>query len=363
MKRLLLLTLILSLALTSLACNFPFPDKSGEKPEMPEYKVDASAQLEYSENGLGLMINDDKKSYSVVSIGNCTDVDVVVPSHHNGLPVVVFGELDSLNIGVFYECDFVKSITLPDTVEVIGYTAIAFCPALEEIILPSSLIDIRSLAIYSCDNLKKIKIPASVAYIQPTSFEFNASLERIEVDFRNPYYKDIDGNLYTKDGKELIKYANGKKDASFKVPVLVEIIGKRAFAGNKNVESISIPWSVKEIGENAFRECSALREVTFSDNSTCYKIGSTAFLGCSSLESIRLPDRLSRIESNTFNGCSSIEYISVGTAVTYIGRRAFEGCKALKTLEYRGQKNRWESIEKEADWYFHMGDYELVFNP
>ena len=80
----------------------------------------------------------------------------------------------------------------------------------------------------------------------------------------NKYYKDIDGNLYTKDGKTLIQYAIGKKDTSFIIPDGVTTIGDWAFGGCRSLTSITIPSSVTSIGNNAFLWCDSLNTVYYT---------------------------------------------------------------------------------------------------
>lgn len=60
----------------------------------------------------------------------------------------------------------------------------------------------------------------------------------IFVDDENPNYQSIDGVLYSKDGKKIIRYAKAKKDTSFDIPDGVTEIGDFAFFGSKNLEII-----------------------------------------------------------------------------------------------------------------------------
>ena len=66
------------------------------------------------------------------------------------------------------------------------------------------------------------------------------------------YYQTIDGNLYSKDGKTLLRYDPGNDSTSFVVPDFVESIGEYAFCACDSLESIIIPESVVNIGDCAF---------------------------------------------------------------------------------------------------------------
>ena len=78
------------------------------------------------------------------------------------------------------------------------------------------------------------------------------------MDVNNQYYKSIDGNLYTKDGKTLIQYAIGNEAISFIIPDSVTSIGDWAFSECTSLASVVIPGSVTSIGKYIFHECTSL---------------------------------------------------------------------------------------------------------
>jgi hypothetical protein len=62
----------------------------------------------------------------------------------------------------------------------------------------------------------------------------------------------IDGVLYSKDGKTLVKYPSAKADKEFSIPSTVTKIAENAFADAKNLERVFIPSSVLEVSQNTF---------------------------------------------------------------------------------------------------------------
>lgn len=101
-------------------------------------------------------------------------------------------------------------------------------------------------------------------------------------------------------------------------------IGEAAFAGNKVLETLSIPESVTVIGKNAFNGCSSLRSVEIGINVS--SIGSAAFANCGSLINVSFLGVLENIESDAFYGApwlnrTDIEYLTVGntTLLRYNG--------------------------------------------
>ena len=63
-----------------------------------------------------------------------------------------------------------------------------------------------------------------------------------------------------------------------------------AFDRNKSLRSVSVPGSVKKIGDRAFADCVNLREVHLEEG--LETIGGNAFTGCISLPELTLPDSI-----------------------------------------------------------------------
>ena len=163
---------------------------------------------------------------------------------------------------------------------------------------------IGNSAFYQHFSLTSIVIPGSVTSIGNYAFNRCSRLTSITVDEGNQYYKSIDGNLYSKDGKKLIQYAIGKKDTHFEIPSSVTSIGDHAFYYCSNLTSIVIPDSVTSIGHYAFYYCSSLTSVTIGNSVT--SIGYSAFSWCRNLTSIFIPDSVTSIRWDAFENCDSL---------------------------------------------------------
>ena len=236
---------------------------------------------------------------SVTSIGdyafyNCTSLtSITIPD-----------SVTSIGDYAFYNCTSLTSITIPDFVTSIGWCAFSGCSSLTSITIPDSVTSIGYYAFYGCSSLTSIIIPDSVTGIDSWAFSRCSSLTSITVDENNKYYKSINGNLYTKDGKTLIQYAIGKEATSFIIPDFVTSIGELAFSNCNSLTSVAIPDSVTSIGYAAFSGCSSLASIAISNSVT--SIGEGAFYGCSSLTSITIPDSVTSIGYAAFSGCSSL---------------------------------------------------------
>ncbi|MGM9970296.1 MAG: leucine-rich repeat domain-containing protein [Anaeroplasma sp.] len=97
-------------------------------------------------------------------------------------------------------------------------------------------------------------------------------------------------------------------------------ISYRGFYDCESLESIIIPNTIVDIGEEAFSNCYNLNTVIFSNKTT--NIGMWAFYNCRSLTSITLP-----------------------STIKSIGSAAFSNCISLSALYYDGDIENWCSIE------------------
>ena len=123
--------------------------------------------------------NRDGKSYTVRAFIRGALTDVEVPAEFRDLPVTAIGER------AFYDCRGLKSVVLPDTVQVIGDDAFSRCidlnvltlgngvvrigksafyrTAIETLTIPDTIEEIGKFAVLSCTALKTVYVPSHVA--------------------------------------------------------------------------------------------------------------------------------------------------------------------------------------------------------
>lgn len=98
---------------------------------------------------------------------------------------------------------------------------------------------------------------------------------------------------------------------SIVLPESVTNIGNGAFAGCVDIE-ILIKGNLVVIGEQAFKNCNRLSEVSFGEGLT--KIGNEAFFGCG-LTEIAFPQSLNEIREDAFSYCEALRTVVLyGTA-------------------------------------------------
>ena len=98
-------------------------------------------------------------------------------------------------------------------------------------------------------------------------------------------------------------------------------MGVSAFNECMSLKEITIPSSVKIIGEKAFRNCSELVSVELPPS--LIRIEEKTFLGCNKLKNIVIPSSVVTIRDGAFLDCQSLESVIIPASVTSIGKEVF----------------------------------------
>jgi len=129
----------------------------------------------------------------------------------------------------------------------------------------------------------------------------------------------------TEIGESAFRDCTGLADMT--IPDSVTVIGTDAFCGCIGLAEVAIPGNVTEIGSGAFSYCNGLTEVTIPDSVT--EIGPETFCGCIGLTGVTIPDSITKIGTEAFSGCTELTDVTIPDSVTEIGAEAFNGCCSL----------------------------------
>ena len=295
------------------------------------------------------------------------------PEKVNGDIVIKNGTTD-ICYGAFYDCDNMKSVSIPDSVVNINNEAFSYCDYLSSVKMSANVKKIGDSAFYSTDiktidlgnkleyigsgafcytELTSVSVPASVKEIGENAF-YIYCLKEITVDSNNSAYSSLNGVLYNKAKTELIKYPENKDTENFSIPETVKTIKDYAFYG-ADFSAISIPASVKEYEGTVFGDCGWLKEINVDSSNAFYSSDNGVFYNKDKSELIKIPQSM---EAETYTiastvktireyagiYCSDIQNLIMSKNVENIGYEAFYNCNGLKTVEL----NNVVSIESDA---------------
>lgn len=114
------------------------------------------------------------------------------------------------------------------------------------------------------------------------------------------------------------------------LPEGLDSIGKEAFQKNFITE-VTIPESVRAIGQSAFYYNQSLKSVTL--NNSIETINRSLFNSCNKLAVVRGGRNVKIVDQSAFAGCDSLRSISDITPVT-INSSAFYNCRKLESLNF-----------------------------
>lgn len=244
--------------------------------------------------------------------------DVVIPATitQNGqsYTVVEVGDNSFGNVANSKANKNITSITLPDTVEVIGDNALRFMDSLSSCILPSSVKTIRSGAFYGNKSLTSIELPGSVREIAAAAFSCCPNLSTINVSEDSIFFASVDGVLYSKDMKELLCYPVGKQEATYTIPSSVIEVQPYAMTGAL-FSTLDIPSSVESIGVGALYQCKNLQALDLPDR---FALNDWVAMDCTALSSVVLGSSVSSLPGSAFSGCKNLKSITAYGDVTSI---------------------------------------------
>lgn len=395
MKKLLtLICALLALLCAFVACNddefsslpntyAPPSESSSQSPNESETSTPEGASI--------LLYVEVDGGYSVKGFApNCETQNLEIPSEYNGKPVVSIAE------EAFYECDFLESVVIPNSVITIENYAFKDCEALTSVTFSEGVEEIGYQA-FSHIGIKSLSIPNSLEGVS-SAFETCVKLESLYIpenckvnfdgsfescyNLKSVYIKNYE-SFFTAGGngeflaKEL--YLNDELVIDVVLEEGIIKIPDNAFVGFTAIKSVSLPSTLDEISYHAFAGTS-LEEVKVAKNAPLTAVDSVAFKCSSSsysdelinikklhvssfmefiaiaskfgdieesyidgkplseIKDVVIPEGVTVILKDTFKGMDQIESITIPSTVTVIHDSAFRDCTGVKKLYFNAEK-------------------------
>ena len=228
------------------------------------------------------------------------------------------------------------------TVTTIGYKAFHLCTQLTSVTLPDTIRVIGDYAFqtgWGQSSITSMNLPEGLEEVGANALYY------VPVDFKLPStLKRIGNSAFAHSGITEIHFGNA-----------IEAVGDRAFNFCKQLVKAELTKETQNC-EGLYLYCDKLAEVTIEDGVTY--IPENCFFDCAAMTSVVLPDSVTELGKSAFYGCdfSSLDFLNTGSvktlgefcfagndnlhdivlpdSVTYVGANQFYWCKYVKTITF-----------------------------
>lgn len=225
-------------------------------------------------------------------------------------------------------------ITIPGSVETIGYGAFSGANLLKTIKIKNGVKKIENSAFSGC-GFDKLKLPASVTEIG--EYCFADTNGNVSVASSNKYYTMYKNGLYTKSHSKLICYPKDK--TKIKIHKDCKELARGVFANSK-LTKVTLPAGLKSLEAGAFTGSENLKSVTIGKNLESFS--TDAFSYCTALKKISIKGKNPNFA--TYKGCL---YNKDKTHIIYYpeGMKKVKVNKKTTTFDYVPISYRYFEVE------------------
>jgi hypothetical protein len=213
-----------------------------------------------------------------------------------------------LEAETFGSCTSLKSISIPAPIEFIGgYCFLVFRVGrtrpsrLEKVTIESGskLRELADFAFAHCERLRSICLPDSLELIGIAAFADCREVRSISIPRLVQVLRDE--SFSGCDSLQAVSFAAGSQ---------LRRIGDRVFMHCRLLKSVTVPSNVEAIGELCFSNCVNLETVVFEADSKLVRIADGAFQQCFLLQAICLPPLLQFVGELCFFECCSLSNLT-----------------------------------------------------
>ncbi|MBQ4064805.1 MAG: leucine-rich repeat domain-containing protein, partial [Clostridia bacterium] len=252
----------------------------------------------------------------------------------SGLTSVIFGSgIVIIPEGAFENCPLLTDVTLSESVAAIGDRAFLDCPSLRTLLLPRY---VSYIAPYSLGYTK-----VGESFLPHAEFTFEMlgylpSAAKIYADgngfrFTSLGLIDVDGGDVTESIIWSINTETGvlKLNGTGGMPDYTAFENTPWALYREYIRNIVIGSGITNVGAYAFSGCTEVATVSLS--STITSVGGYAFAG-TSVKKITLPASLKAVGDGAFDGCHLLGSVTLPDGLESIGSYAFRAPNALTSL-------------------------------
>lgn len=246
---------------------------------------------------------------------------------------------------------------------------------------------ITNKAFSSSNILTSVSLPASVTSIDENCFTLCPKLTTITVADGNANYKTVDGVLFSKDGKNLVKYPAALPNVTeYTVPTGTEQIIGGAIDNCQTLKTLTVSASVDSISYDAIATNRLLTLISVDKNNQKYStvdsllcnkkgdvlihfptgknntnadpagvvnyklpdaittIAMKAFVGDPFIQTVNL-NKVHNIEPFAFQDCGSLRTVNIPKETTFIAEAAFYRCSSIEAYNVEEGNPNYSSAD------------------
>ena len=340
--------------------------------------------------------------------------------------IIIGDGITGISSYAFYNCSYVTSAQIADTVSYIGdyafcnvgtyggtYNSYGMYTSFGYLALPTNLSSIGEAAFRSCP-ISTLEFKSNVSYIYENAFYNCSSLSNITIPctFDKDVFTDNYSGIYAERSSDVFYvssdysspcsnefnyshinenndiYLSGTcgSDVNYQITCdgTLKISGSGYmydynFKGSPYSSTTFTPWKgyegiikkivvengVNHIGDYAFYRCYNVQSVQIAESVS--SIGTNAFGRCSSLSEITIPESISSVSESTFEKCNNLTTVYLPRNIN-ISYKAFADCFSLLDVYYSGSPKDWAGVEIDDENNFltnaaiHYGDVDITLN-
>ena len=256
--------------------------------------------------------------YKIEDDNSCTITDYDGMASSLSIPSAINGHtVKQIDTGALSDNGIITSVTIPNGVTTIGFSAFNGCIKLERIKFSSNLDTVCENAF---NNTKWFNNqPNGLVYVGKVAYKYKGDMPRNTKITVKSDTVSISESAF-KDCVNL---------TAILIPSSVKHIDKYAFYNCQGLTKLNFNDGIERIENDAFGSCEKLTSVNFSE--TLKSIGAFAFVECKKLSEITIPQSVTSVGEYAFSGCENLASVTVSDDLPYVGGRAFEKTKWLNS--------------------------------
>jgi hypothetical protein len=181
---------------------------------------------------------------------------------------------------------------------------------------------------------------------RPTDFGDHAFVDDVCIHCGMLYLPVPEGLTYTISNGEVTLTGYTGTNPELIIPTEIEgkpvtAIRDFAFENNTVITFVSLPNTLTQIGNSAFKGCKKLKDIAIPEN--VKEIHAYAFYDCTSLTSIFLPDSVTYLASGTFGRCKKLELAVLGKGIRSLEPHTFADCSSLRCIAFTSSLTKIKS--------------------